>query len=113
METVNLINSYVRAVVAWIGHTSVLGITLDIPAHLFAAAVIYYLLAARGVRTLYCILVVALAELMKELYDLSALLHHGDYLEPLKDLFFTALGAWLGHFFSRKVEIPDEIPAQK
>jgi len=104
MELLAEANQLLRAGIAWIGHTEVLGITLDIPAHFLGAAAIYYLLAVKGFRPLVCALAVAGLEALKELYDLSALLHHGEYLEPVKDIVFTALGAWAGHVLSRRVD---------
>jgi hypothetical protein len=98
------INNSLRAVIAWIGQTEILGITLDIPAHFFIGAMLFYFLAMRGLRTLWCIVWLIVLALAKEAYDLSALLHHRDYLEPLKDLVVTGFGAWFGHYLSRQVK---------
>jgi len=106
LNFLNSLNDSLRAVIAWIGHTEVLGVTLDIPAHFFLGAAIYYVLVVRGIRPLWCMVTVTLLALLKEAYDLSALLHHRHYLEPLKDLLVTAVGAGAGHYLSREAKEP-------
>lgn len=108
MEFLVQANQLLRSVIAWIGHTEVLGVTLDIPAHILGGAAIYYVLAVKGVRPWVAALIVLGLELLKEGYDFSAVLHTGDYLEPVKDVFFTLLGAALGHYLSRPVGDPPE-----
>lgn len=97
-------DSFVRPIFAWIGNTSVLGIPLDIPAHIFGGAILYYLLAIRGYRTWVCVFIVVLLECVKELYDLKAVLLSAEYLEPAKDFLVTLVGAGLGYYLSRPVE---------
>lgn len=104
MEYLVELNGYVRAGIAWIGHTEFLGVSLDIPAHILGGAIIYYLLAVRGWRPWLCLLAVIVLEGMKEAYDYSAVVHSRDYLEPVKDIAFTLLGAGIGHWLSREVD---------
>jgi hypothetical protein len=95
-------NNELRHLIAWVGKTHVAGVPLDIPAHLLVAAVLYYLLAGKF-RPRTCFLVVFGLALAKELYDLSALLHNRDYLEPVKDLAFTGIGIAIGRYLRKPV----------
>lgn len=103
MEILRQSNELLRAMIAWIGNTEILGITLDIPAHILAGGAIFYFLAVRRLPAWAAYLVVFALSLLKEYYDFSAVVHTGRYLEPLKDIVFTMLGAAIGHYLSRPV----------
>lgn len=105
MESLIELNDHLKYFFALVGNTKVGGVTLDIPAHIIVGAVIFYICAVRGMSTRKSFFIVLGLEILKEIYDITAVLHQGDYLEPFKDIFFTCLGVALGYYLSRPVNL--------
>ncbi len=110
MELLLEINAHLRSAFAWIGNTKLLGISLDIPAHLLIGAILGYWLTTKQWSARRVYLFILALELLKEAYDFPAILKNQEYLEPVKDVLITLLGVWIGRYLSQPVQ---ENPANK
>ncbi len=67
----------------------------DIYLHFLVGLIVFQLLR-HYLKATYCAFIVVLLALFKEYLDLDFILMTRDYLEPLKDIFFTTLGSFVG-----------------
>jgi len=72
---------------------------MDIIYHMLAGFLIYTIAYAIGFREIPALLLVLLAGVIKELYDLPVVLNYTlQYSEPVKDIAMTIIGGVLGLF---------------
>lgn len=92
---------------SWFDKHSVAGVPLDIPAHFLVGACLYAVLVARRFSAKEAIIGVLGIAIFKELtFDLSSLMFTHNYFEPVKDVFFTALGPVTHAWFELKLRGP-------
>lgn len=105
MQTFWLLNDYSKSFFSWFGKTYILGVPLNVPAHILVSGFLFYFLATRKIRTSYCLGIVLAICVCKELYDLSALIHNRDYLDPVRSMTSNFVGIAFGYYLSRPVPV--------
>ena len=73
----------------------------DVYLHFLVGLVLFQLLR-RFLKPIYCAFIVVSLALFKEYLDLDFVLFTKEYLEPLKDIFFTTLGSFIGMILTKE-----------
>lgn len=77
----------------YIANTSFLGIPLDIITHILVGALIFFFFRRKCFKRSWSYFFVVALAVQKELFDAHAIYLNQKYMEPVKDILVTVLGA--------------------